>query len=94
MNEDGNNALWFAAVSENIEIINHLIKSGIDIDNANVNGATTLIYASSSGKFPVVTTLVEAGADVLHQTPDDFNALDLASSLSIMNYLKPKFTQH
>lgn len=94
VNDDQNNALWFAAVSENIEILNLLVKAGIDIDNANINGATTLIYATSSGKFTVVKTLVEAGADILHVTADGFNALDLASSLSIMNYLKPKFTQH
>ena len=94
VNDDENNALWFAAVSENIEIVNCLLKAGIHIDNANINGATTLIYATSSGKFTVVKTLVEAGADILHVTPDGFNALDLASSLSIMNYLKPKFTQH
>lgn len=93
-NDDGNNALWFACVSEDIEIIQRLIKAGINIDNININGSSTLHYASSTGKYLIVKALVEAGADLLHQTPDDMNALDMAASLTVLNYLKPKYIQH
>jgi len=94
INNDGNNALWFACVSENIEIIQLLIKSGINIDNININGSSALHYSSSTGKYIIVKTLVEAGADLLHETPDDMNALDMAASLTVLNYLKPKYIQH
>jgi len=94
VNNDGNNALWFACVSENIEIVQFLIEAGIYIDNININGSSVLHYASSAGKYTIVKTLVEAGADLLYRTPDDMNALDMAASLTVLNYLKPKYIQH
>jgi ankyrin repeat protein len=94
INNDGNNALWFACVSDNIEIIQALIERGINIDNVNINGSNALHYASSTGKYYVVKTLVEAGANLLQQTPDDMTALDMAASLSVLDYLKQKYIQH
>lgn len=94
INDDGNNALWFACVSDDVEIVQLLIEAGINIDNININGSSALHYASSTGKYSIVKTLVEAGADILHQTPDDMNALDMAASLTVLNYLKPKYIQH
>jgi ankyrin repeat protein len=91
LNDDENNALWFACFSENIEIINLLLQHGIDIDNHNVNGATCLIYAASAGKFAVVKALIEAGADIHHTTLDGYNALDSASTIEILKYLKPQY---
>lgn len=88
VNNDMNNALWFACVSESADIIALLIQHGIDLNNSNVNGATSLIYASSAGKFPVVKSLVEAGANLALQTLDGFNALDSASTLEVLRFLK------
>jgi len=88
LNDDENNALWFACYSECMEIINMLIACGIDLDNTNVNGATCLIYAASAGKYNVVRKLVEAGANPDHQTLDGFSALDSASTLEVLKYLK------
>jgi len=87
-NDDMNNALWFACVSENVETIKLLIKHGIDINNSNVNGATCLIYASSAGKYLVVETLVRAGANLAAQTLDGFTALDSASTIEVLRFLK------
>lgn len=91
LNNDENNALWFASVSEDISIIKTLVANGIDINHRNVNGATSLIYAASAGKFSVVTTLVELGANVQSQTLDGFTALDSAATLEILKFLKPQF---
>lgn len=88
LNNDLNNALWFACVSECIDIISQLIEYGININNCNVNGATCLIYAASAGKFDVVRQLVEAGTDLSLATLDGFTALDSASTIEVLRYLK------
>lgn len=88
LNDDLNNALWFACVSESTEILARLIEFGVNINNRNVNGATCLIYAASAGKVDVVRQLVEAGADLSLQTQDGFNALDSASTIEVLRYLK------
>ena len=88
VNNDMNNALWFACVSESVEILALLIEHGININNSNVNGATSLLYAASAGKYAVVKTLVEAGADLSLQTLDGFTALDSASTLEVLRFLK------
>jgi len=88
LNDDLNNALWFACVSESIEIIRLLIEYGVNLNNSNINGATSLIYAASAGKFDVVRQLVEAGADLSLQTQDGFTALDSASTIEVLRFLK------
>lgn len=87
-NNDMNNALWFACVSESTEIVRLLVDGGININNSNVNGATCLIYASSAGKYAVVETLVKAGADLKLQTLDGFTALDSAATVEVLRFLK------
>lgn len=91
VNDDENNALWFACVKSAPETIAQLLEQGVDADNQNVNGATCLIYAASAGKFEAVKALVEAGADLYKATHDGFNALDSAATLPILRYLKDKY---
>lgn len=88
LNDDLNNALWFACVSESAEIISLLVEYGININNRNINGASCLIYAASAGKFDVVRQLVEAGTDLRLETEDGFTALDSASTIEVLRYLK------
>lgn len=88
-NSDGNQALWFACFSENIDIMDLLIAAGIEINHRNDNGSTCLMYAASSGKDSVVKKLLEAGASVDLMNLDDFTALDMASSLECLNLLRP-----
>lgn len=91
LNDDENNALWFACVSDNLLIVRELLGSGCDINNQNVNGATCLIYSASTGKFDIVRELIWAGADIHKQTLDGFNALDSATTLPILKFLKPVY---
>lgn len=89
VNNDENNALWFACVGDSVEILQLLADNGIDLNHQNVNGATCLIYAASAGKFEVVKKLIELGADPTIATQDGFNALDSAATLPILKFLKP-----
>lgn len=92
INDDENNTLWFACVSNQILIVHELLRYGCNINNQNVNGATCLIYSASTGKFDLVRELVQAGADIRKQTLDGFNALDSATTLPILQFLKPVYT--
>lgn len=84
----GNNALWAACYSENIDCIDALINAGIDINHQNIaSGATALIFAASSGREKVVEQLLASGADPILKTHDDFTALDLASTRKILKLL-------
>ncbi len=84
----GNNALWAACFSGSAECIQLLVQADIDIDYQNPSGASALIYASSSGKFAVVEQLLQAGANPLLTTQDDFSALDLAASRLCLQLLR------
>jgi thiosulfate/3-mercaptopyruvate sulfurtransferase len=87
-NADGNNALWFACVGEHLDMIELLVKLGIDIDNQNDNGATCLMYASSTGKEAVVKALLAAGANPNLKSLDDFTALDVAATPGCLRLLR------
>jgi rhodanese-related sulfurtransferase len=87
-NHDGNNALWLACFSGNLELIDLLIARGIDLNRQNDNGATCLMYAASAGKTEVVARLLAAGADIRLKSLDDFNALDMAANLECLMLLR------
>lgn len=84
----GNNALWAACCGQSIACIDALIDAGIDIDYQNPDsGATALIFAASSGRERVVERLLAAGANPSLKFHDDFTALDLASTRTILKLL-------
>jgi rhodanese-related sulfurtransferase len=87
-NGDGNNALWLACFSGNLELIDLLIERGIDLNRQNDNGATCLMYAASAGKTEVVVRLLAAGADVRLRSLDDFSALDMAANIECLMLLR------
>jgi len=89
INDDEHHALWFACVNGDTTLIKKLIVSGCDIDNRNINGVTCAIYAASTGKLDVLRILVDAGANLDIRTSDGSDALDSASTLAVLRYLKP-----
>ncbi len=89
VNDDEHHALWFACVHGDRALVQTLIDHGSDLDNRNVNGVTCAIYAASTGKLDVLQILVAAGADLSVQTHDGVHALDSASTLPVLRYLKP-----
>jgi thiosulfate/3-mercaptopyruvate sulfurtransferase len=88
LNADGNNALWLACVEKHLAMIDLLLDAGIDIDNRNDNGATALMYVSSSGRTDVVAHLLARGADIRPETLDGFSALDMAANVDCLNLLR------
>lgn len=88
VDEYGNNALWAACYAQSSDCLAALIHAGVDINYQNpASGATTLMFAASSGREQVVEQLLTAGANPSLKTHDDFTALDLASTRKILNLL-------
>lgn len=87
-NLDGNTAVWLACFSGNQNTLEVLLEEGASVDVQNEHGATPLIYAASHGRHEMVQMLLDARADVEKTTLDGFTALDVASSYSILMYLK------
>jgi ankyrin repeat protein len=87
-NNDGNNALWLACFSGNLQLIRLLIESGVNLDNQNDNGTTCLMYASSAGKTEVVAELLKAGANTHLQLVDGYTALDVAGNVECLMLLR------
>ena len=56
--------LLIAARQGHVGLIDALLESGADVDQAKANGSTPLFIAAENGHLAVVTKLVAAGADV------------------------------
>ena len=87
-NEDGNNALWLACVSDSPEIVRLLVDAGLDMDNRNLVGATALMYCASAGKPALLRLLLELGADPLLTNQDGARAVDLAATRDCLKALR------
>lgn len=88
VNDDDHHALWFACVHGDPELVSLLIARGANVDNQNVNGATCAIYSASTGKLEVLQRLVQAGADLARETSGGYTALESASTLPVLKYLR------
>jgi rhodanese-related sulfurtransferase len=88
VNDDDHHALWFACVHGDADLVSLLIDHGGNVDNQNVNGATCAIYAASTGKLEVLRRLVQAGCDLGKETSGGYNALESASTLAVLKYLR------
>lgn len=93
INDDHHHALWFACVNGDTALVRKMIDHGARIDNRNINGVTCAIYAASTGKLEVLRVLVEAGADLSIATDDGITALEGASTLPVLRFLKPLLRQ-
>lgn len=87
-NMDGTNALWATVVANHFLLADNLLAAGIDINNINDHGASTLMYAASSGKTDWVSYLLDMGADTRAESLDGFTALDLASNIECLRLLR------
>ena len=88
LNDDDHHALWFACVHGDPDLVSLLLAHGARVDNQNVNGATCAIYAASTGKLEVLQRLVQAGADLGKETSGGYTALESASTLPVLKYLR------
>ncbi len=88
----GNTALWAACYGDHLTIMHELMEAGANVNHQNPEGVTVLMYAASAGKTDAVELLVEAGAALDLTNKDDFSALDLASNIEILKFLKAQTT--
>ena len=75
----GNTALWIAARRGHLEVVEHLIEKGGDVNIASKDGSTPLIVACKGNYKEVVALLLDKGADVTKKMRrDGSTALDAA----------------
>ena len=67
--EDGNTALFKAAATGKVEIVNMLLSAGADVNHENVEGQTALLCALKRKNVAVANVLLQAGANT-HQTDE------------------------
>ena len=60
-----NETLIMQAIRNNqTEVVNYLIREGLDVSAVDNNGFSTLAYAAEFGNVPIVESLLKAGADI------------------------------
>lgn len=69
-----------AALHGNVALAMQLAGKGADIDAADQDGLTALMYAVMQGEAGCALALVDAGASILLRNHSAENALDLAAS--------------
>jgi ankyrin repeat protein len=97
--KDGNNALLFAAgvgyrdkntrgtEAEALEALKVMMDAGLDINQANPRGETALHGAAGRGADPIVTFLVEHGAQLNAKTRQGLSPLDYALGKNVVAQL-------
>lgn len=81
VNDEGNNALWFACLHGGPATILRLIEAGTPIDHANDDDITCLMQAAASGRLEVLRLLLALGATAGLHAPDGRSAFDMAADL-------------
>jgi hypothetical protein len=71
--------LMVAASKGDMQLINELIFSGVDVNETDIRGGTALMYAAMNKFLYVVNALLDAGADPTVKTHKGFSALDFAN---------------
>lgn len=101
--DEGVSIFDIAITYNNIDIVKHLIKEGIDVNNTHrKSGFTALMAASCYGRVEIAKLLIENGADKDTVDLKGFSAIDFArkmnkkSVLELLSYDKeaPINTRH
>lgn len=88
----------FNAIRNRVDLMNDILKDGIDIDSPDGWGDTALMKACLSNSFQAVKYLVERGANLYHRNDDDDGVLDHLlkynpePDIQILDYLLTKTT--
>ena len=78
-------AVHYAAVRGHVDIVQKLIKSGVDINTRDADNRTPLHWAATSGWVNVAEFLIANGASVNIVQKDGFSALHAATCLGHMH---------
>ena len=77
----GENILFYAVRSSNIELIKYLLeKQKMDVNSRSFDNTTPLFYAAKSGNLAIVKLLIESGADVFAKNNKKQTPLKVTSS--------------
>lgn len=68
--EDQTTSLHFACKKGNLTVVKRLIKARAVTDAIDVSGSTPLLYAIEKGFTKIILKLIQAGADIKHQSYD------------------------
>lgn len=71
----GQNALMWAATSQNVEVAKALVEGGADIHATTAAGFTPLLFAAREGGIDMVRYLLSAGAKVDEESKDGTTAI-------------------
>lgn len=78
---DGTTALHWAAMNDDVEIVQMLLKGGADVKAATrVGGITPLLMACTNGNAAIIDALLRAGADASSAKSNGTTALMLAAA--------------
>ena len=79
MKDQSTGFMLLAAVTRNTEVLKAALDAGADINAANVEGYTALMFAAAYNSAGIVSFLIERGADISAvATKWDLNALHIA----------------
>ncbi|RDD41198.1 Transient receptor potential cation channel subfamily A member 1 [Trichoplax sp. H2] len=79
-NLEGRNPLHLAVINNHYEVVQFLIKMGIDLDSSDENGRVALSYAASQGLCAIMEIILENDAEIDSCDKEGNTPLHLASS--------------
>jgi ankyrin repeat protein len=71
--------LMIAAIGNSKEVVEKIIRKGIDINAQDEGGSTALFYAAAFNTKEVVNTLIQAGSNIHHKDHNEYTALFYAA---------------
>lgn len=81
LDEEKNNAIYYAMQNLSADVINKLIQKGIDVNNQNEAGNTALHYCAYDGYDEMAQILLNANADKSIRNNDGLTPLDIAKEI-------------
>ncbi|MCX5545671.1 ankyrin repeat domain-containing protein [Paraburkholderia sp. CNPSo 3076] len=83
LDDNGNDALWYACLYGTPEPILLLVSAGLNVDHANAHDVTCLMQAAASGRVDVMWLLISLGASDSLVAPDGRTAFDMATDFGL-----------
>jgi ankyrin repeat protein len=84
----GYTPLYIASDRGNLEIVNSLIKAGVNVNQATDEGVTPLCIAAKLDRLEIVKSLITAGANVNQATNEGITPLFIASQNNSLEVVK------
>ncbi|TRZ08154.1 hypothetical protein HGM15179_018956, partial [Zosterops borbonicus] len=92
-NADGISALHQACIDENMEVVQFLVESGADVNQADNEGWTPLHVAAACGCRQIAQYLLEHGADAAAVTSDLELPLEVAEDEALEELLRAELNR-